>query len=116
MDTLPIFITLHAPAFDGRLQEFTVGEEVVINPKYISGMFSAYAGDDESGVEQPCTMLALLGYADPVYVIETPQDIADLILDRMLRRLDGTPSGPSDNGQQPLPYEAVVRDENPWEK
>ena len=112
MDTLPIFITLHAPAFDGRLQEFTVGEEVVINPKYISGMFSAYAGDDESGVEQPCTMLALLGYADPVYVIETPQDIADLIL--LAYGID-TPSGPSDNGQQPLPYEAVVRDENPWE-
>ena len=109
MDTLPAFIVLHTLGLceDG---EITVGESVVINPAYISGMFPAEAADD-SGATRECTMLAVIGVSNPVHVIESPQDICDLIL--AVNGM-GRPADPSEASLF-MPYEAVVRDDNPWE-
>ena len=108
MDTLPVFIVLHTLGVSPT-GEFTVGADVVINPSYISAMLPSEARGENDLVRQ-CTSLVIIGVSEPLHVVESSQDICDLIL-----RANGmdSPSDPEE-GKLFMPYEAAVRDENPW--
>lgn len=102
---LPIFITLHALAVTPDHQ-LAAGDELVINAEHIAGMFPAEARE-ENGPPMPCTMISVVGLDDPIHVVESPQDVCDLIL-----RAVGIdrPSAPT-NPEPQLPLGVV---ENPW--
>ena len=100
---LPIFVVLHALAVEDG--ELTVGEELVINANHISGMFPAEARE-EKGKAIPCTMIAAVGLQEPVHVVESVQDVFDLVM----RVVSPQPEAPV---QQELLFTGI---ENPWNK